>query len=132
MDFKELEERNRYLFQKLIFDLKISIDGSSDIDTILNDFISIFISNEKNRFRIMGAKQVEDKKSKRVQIYSFNPKKTKLDTFEITAQASIFVSLFRELKLLTELKKLEQELEKQYKYTSSERLKEDCNRFLKF
>jgi len=101
LDLKEILSRDTKLIKELIKELEIEYD----LDFMLKNFKSMFISIEQNRTRAIAVMQIDDKKTKRVQIKTISYKLENKE--ELTYRLSFLVQLFRQIKSIKEIQDIE-------------------------
>lgn len=101
-------EENLKIKTKLIKEVIKDLELDYSLDYILENFKSIVIAIEEKRTRLAAVVKVDDKKTKRLYIktVTYKNKNDKEKTREVV-KCSIFVSLYRSIKLLKELRELE-------------------------
>jgi len=104
LDLNNIYERDIKLINELCQELEIEYE----LDFMLNNFKSIIMSREATRIRIIGVLKVDKKKTKRVQIKTISKKLKNID--EMVLRLSVFVSLFRQIKAVKEIEKIEEGL----------------------
>lgn len=104
MDFNNVLDRDIELINVLIKEFNIEYE----LDFMLDNFKSMFLSIEKNRTRVIAVEKIDEKKTKRVQVKTIS---SKLENRKnLTFRLSVFVSLFRQIKLMKEVEEIEEGL----------------------
>ena len=104
LDLKDILNRDTKLINELIKELEIEYD----LTFMLKNFKSMFISVEQNRTRAIAVMQIDDKKTKRVQIKTISYKLENKE--ELTYRLSFLVQLFRQIKSIKEVEEREIDL----------------------
>ena len=106
MDFNNILKRDLELINKLIQELEVEYE----LDFMLINFKSMFLSIETNRTRAIAVLKIDDKKTKRVQVKTISSKLENRE--EVTFRLSVFIFLFRQIKAMKESEEIEEALEK--------------------
>jgi vacuolar-type H+-ATPase catalytic subunit A/Vma1 len=107
MNIENMVIRNKKVLLQIIEDLNIKFT----LDYMLDNFKSIINSKNVNksknpRFRIIAVEQINDNKTKRTQVYSISVSTLPTDDAlkqEIFGKMNIFCSLFKQLKLISDI-----------------------------
>ena len=104
MDFNSIKDRDTKLINNLIAEFDIEYK----LDFMLEKFKSMFLSVEASRTRAIAVLEVDDKKTKRIQVVKISPKEQNAQ--ELIYRLSVFISLFRQLKAMKEIEDIETDL----------------------
>jgi len=104
LDFNSIKDRDTKLINNLIAEFDIEYK----LDFMLEKFKSMFLSVETNRTRAIAVLEVDDKKTKRIQVVKISPKEQNAQ--ELIYRLSVFISLFRQLKAMKEIEDIETDL----------------------
>jgi hypothetical protein len=120
MNCEEKLTRDILLFDQLRALFKVDIE----LEFMIHNYKSMFLSIEKERSRVVAVERMSDTKTKRSQLFSIKTKDSDdLSNSIHIYKASIFVSLFRQIKTIYEIENIENDLKtvnSQLRYMSSD------------
>jgi hypothetical protein len=104
LDYNDIYNRDKNLIEVLIKELEIDYK----LDFMLDKFKSMFLSVESTRSRAIAVFEIDNKKTKRIQVKTISSKSENKE--ELIYKLSIFISLFRQLKSFKDIENLEKDL----------------------
>jgi hypothetical protein len=122
LDLNNIYKRDIQLINELSKELEIEYE----LDFMLNNFKSMFMSIEATRTRVIGVLKIDEKKTKRIQIKTVSHKLKNKE--EIVLRLSVFISMFRQIKAIKEI----EEIEKGLKLVNMQLLYNDYSYFKEF